>query len=60
MKMPSDDQANSVIPQTRFRVHGNTLFLSRKRASGNAHMEKGPNSIYEIQSAFSLASLPSS
>ena len=46
MKMPSDDQANSVIPQTRFCVHGNTLFLLRKRAlkraSRNAHMEMGP------------------
>ena len=26
MKRPSDDQANSIILQTRFRVHGNTFF----------------------------------
>ena len=35
---------NSAIPQTRFPVHGNTLFLLRrralKRASGNAHIWK--------------------
>ena len=40
MKMPSDDQANSVIPQTRFRVHGNTLFLSRKHAYGNGALHQ--------------------
>ena len=43
--MPSDDGANSVIPQTRFRVHGNTFFLSRKRASGKGYMESRPYSV---------------
>ena len=43
MKMPSDDQASSVIPQMHFHVHGNTFFLLRKRvlkrANGHAYME---------------------
>ena len=38
VKLPSDDQANSLIPQTRFRVHGNTFFFRR-----NAYMESRPN-----------------
>ena len=44
VEMLRDDKPNSVIPQTRFRVHGNTFFLSRKHASGNAYMESGPYS----------------
>ena len=43
VKMPSDDQVNSVIPQMHFHVLGNILYLSQKHtlkcASGNAHME---------------------
>ena len=45
VKMPSDDQENSVILQTHFRVHGNIFFLSWKRASGNAYMESRPSDI---------------
>ena len=39
VKMPSDDQAYSVILQTCFHLNGNTFFLSWKRASANAFME---------------------
>ena len=47
MKMPSDDQVNSVISQTCFCVHGNTFVLSQKRtlkcSSGNVCMESWPS-----------------
>ena len=46
IKMPSNDQVNSIIPQTCFRMHGNPFFLLRKcvlkRASGNTYMESWP------------------
>ena len=44
MKMASDDQVISAILQPRFRVHGNTLFVSLKCASRNMYMESQPNS----------------
>ena len=45
-KMPSNNQANSMIQQTHFRVHGNAFFLSRKRtlkcASRSKHVYGKP------------------
>ena len=37
VKMPSNDQVNSVIPQMRFHMHGNTIFLVQKHASRPIH-----------------------
>ena len=42
VKMPSNDQVNSVILKMRFGMDGNTCFLLRKRASRNVYMESRP------------------